>query len=468
VLSLWLIDGRRCQSYNSLPTNTNHLRCTYELNSGITHINDVRNIRLLLCFCATALIVCIIFIRQELLNILYYSMENMKIYESKKLCSGCHACYSACPNDCITMESDDEGFLYPSINEDCCEHCNECSRVCPIDNPFRINILSAYACVNKDDKIRLNCSSGAVFPAFSEHILNQNGVVFGARFDTAHSVIHDYASNSSDLTFFAGSKYVQSAIGNCYKKTRDFLDKGITVLFSGTPCQIQGLMSYLGNNHEKLYTVDFICHGVPSPKAWSEFSHSLEDQWKSRISSINHRSKNNGWHNFSMKIVFEDGRVYKNNKSEDPYLVSFLSNISLRPSCHSCKFKGLNRASDITIGDFWGVEKMVPGFCDDKGTSLVLLNTEHGISLFNSVQQSFRLHQVNYSEALSYNSAATESVACHPKRGLFFMQLGKKPFNRIVNSLCKPSIYTRVRRLIRKLLVCPLKTVFAFLGKIFA
>lgn len=299
----------------------------------------------------------------------------------KYKCCGCEACVQRCPKQCITMLTDSEGFLYPKVSEKICVHCGLCEKVCPILNtstekePFKI--LGAKA--NNDEIVRKS-SSGGIFSLIAEKVVNQNGVIFGAKFDKNWNVVHDYTDNINRLDEFRRSKYVQSRIGNTFQKAEEFLKAGKLVLFTGTPCQIRGLNLYLRKEYENLITVDFVCHGVPSPAVWNMYLNAHIKKigiQKSDIIQINFRDKKYGWNNFSLTI---DANEINTTEilSKNLYMRLFLSNVILRPSCYSCAAKGGKSKSDITIADFWGIEKIFPECNDDKGYSLIMVNTSKG------------------------------------------------------------------------------------------
>lgn len=299
----------------------------------------------------------------------------------KQNCCGCEACVQRCPKQCITMQSDHEGFLYPKVNEEICIHCGLCEKVCPIINTTTerepLKILGAKA--NNDEIVRKS-SSGGIFSLIAEKVLNQNGVIFGAKFDKNWNVVHDYTDNINELDVFRRSKYVQSLIGDTFQKAEDFLKAGRLVLFTGTPCQIKGLKLFLRKDYKNLLTVDFVCHGVPSPAVWNMYLDAYIKKTgiqRSNIKQINFRDKKYGWNNFSLTIATNEISTTE-TLSKNLYMRLFLSNIILRPSCYSCMAKGGKSKSDITIADFWGIEKIFPKCNDDTGYSLILVNTSKG------------------------------------------------------------------------------------------
>ncbi len=266
----------------------------------------------------------------------------------------------------------------------------------------------AYAAINKNDNIRERSSSGAVFYEFAERIIKNGGVVYGARFDENWSVVHGHTDSVEGLYDFLGSKYVQSNMADEYREAEKNLKEGRIVLFSGTPCQIEGLKSYLGKEYEKLLTVDFICHGVPSPSVWKKY---LAEVAKGReATAVSFRDKTEGWLHFSLKIDFKDGSQYRQTQYEDLYIKGFLQDIYLRPSCYQCRFKTIERNSDITLADYWGVNMVLPEMFDDKGTSVMLIHSKCGENIWKAVQNKFRFLQIDIEEVKEKNRNAVSSV----------------------------------------------------------
>jgi len=368
----------------------------------------------------------------------------------KEECAGCYACVNICPANCIIMEIDNEGFWYPVVEVDKCTNCNLCDKVCPIINkPTVKNEPLAYSCFNKNEEIRLKSSSGGIFTLIAEEIIAEGGVVFGARFDNDFKVIHDFVDNLEDLSLFVGSKYVQSKIGETYKTAKNYLKQGRKVLFSGTPCQIAGLKSFLMKDYNNLLTIDLFCHGVPSPKVWEKYVTHMENNAGSKMVSVSFRSKAKGWKLFSMSASFENGFKYSEPLNKDLFLVSFLKNLSLRPSCYDCRFKGINRTSDITLADFWGVENILTDMDDDRGTSLILINTSKGHEMFQKIKSKIMFKEVELDKVVLYNSAAITSVRYNPKRDKFFQDLDQYPFDQTVKKYSKETIYTKLIKKIK-------------------
>lgn len=401
----------------------------------------------------------------------------------KKECCGCSACVQACPKQCISFQSDSEGFFYPRVNEEHCINCGLCEKVCPILNvneerkPKKV-----YAAWNEDESIRYSSSSGGVFTALAEEFINQGGVVFGAKFDSEWKVVHDYVDSIEGLSAFRGSKYVQSDIHDCYRKASVLLKKGVKVLFTGTPCQIAGLRHYLRNDYANLITLDVICHGVPSPMVWSDYLKNLQQRRgllplspkksynsnNTYIEQVSFRDKLNGWKKYDFtinftsnynktnktdKIVaspFEKSVVFREESRRNVYMLGFLKCFYLRPSCHDCRFRCGKSGSDITLGDFWGIQHIKPELDDDKGISLVLANSKKGEDLIKLTN--IKTYIANYDEAYYWNHALEQNPSIPPEREYFWNLYNKIGVKAIKGTLKKfqPSLLVRLRIIIKR------------------
>lgn len=375
--------------------------------------------------------------------------------KDKSLCSGCYACYSVCPKDCILMQTDSEGFYYPAINQSDCINCGRCQSVCPILNePELNNIGKAYACINKNEDIRKNSSSGGIFSELATYVIANNGIVFGAAFDKDWNVVHTCINNLCEIEKLQGSKYVQSKIGDTYKQTRDYLEKGQLVLYTGTPCQVSGLLKFLDKKYDNLITQDLICHGVPSPKVWQKYVDFQESNATSKIKRAIFKYKKPGWKKYSVLFEFESGQSYEQLISNDLFMQVFLRDICLRPSCYNCHSKKINRTSDITLADFWGIERISPDMFDDKGTSLVIINSEKGNKLFNAISSNLIYKKVNFCEAIKQNSAIHTSVKQHKNRNKFFQNLDKMNFDvnvtRVTNIKLPRKILNKLKQFLKR------------------
>ena len=382
---------------------------------------------------------------------------------SKYNCFGCKACYSVCPQNCIDMLIDEEGFWYPKINMEKCIQCSLCEKICPAINVY--NNKKAYskpitlAAWNNDRFKREVSSSGGVFTSIAEWVLSNDGIVFGAGYDSQYNVIHKEASSKEKLDEIRGSKYVQSNINDTYVKTRYYLEKNKMVLFSGTPCQIAGLYNFIQQDYANLYTCDIVCHGVPSPKVFNKYKKMLEKRNNSKIKKISFRNKKFGWKLFSVSLLFENDTEYSKTLKEDPYMLGFLRNYFLRPSCYKCIYAKLPRVSDITLGDFWGIDNKHPELDDNKGTSLVLVNTEKGREMLDNCRDNIFIKQCSLEDAIAENPCIIKPVNEPKLRKKFFEDLNNKDFEYVVKRYMSPPswikkiiIYAR-NLLLRKIMI---------------
>lgn len=363
-------------------------------------------------------------------------------------CCGCSACASICPKHCITMQADSEGFLYPVVNMADCIDCGLCEKVCHELHPYEERKpQKVYAALNKDEEVRLKSSSGGIFYLLAEKIIVEGGVVFGARFDDQWQVVIDYAETMDGVRAFMGSKYVQARMDTAYADAKRFLKEGRKVLFSGTPCQIAGLNHYLRKPHDNLLTVDIICHGTPSPKVWSRYLDEVVTAGRKAIHDVQFRNKRNGWKAFNFTMAYDkDEKAVSlfSHHQQNHYMRAFLRDMILRPACYQCQAKSGRSYSDITIADFWGINTEMPEMDDDKGTGLVLVNTEKGQSALDWTKISHK--ETTAETAVRYNPAYYRSVAPHPKRAAFFNRLDEADsVNALIIDSLRPTLKQRVR-----------------------
>lgn len=386
----------------------------------------------------------------------------------KQDCCGCSACAQRCPKKCISMIEDEEGFLYPKVDTANCIDCHLCEKVCPVINQVEPRTpQNVYAAKNPNEIIRMNSSSGGIFTILAEQIIKSEGVVFGACWDNEWNVKHDCVDNISDLQRFRSSKYLQSVIGDAYLKTEQFLKTGRKVMFTGTPCQIAGLKHFLRKEYDNLLAVEIICHSVPSPGVWQQYLttrlHTLK--WnKSDIRKISFRDKKTGWKTYSFVIENKDGNSFIELSSKNAFMRGFLADLYTRPSCHACPAKQLKSGSDITLGDFWGIESLMPEIDDDKGVSAIIVNSDKGKQVLHNIN--VELHEVLYDELTTRNPALVKSFPKTPKRTEFFKEdgftfeekvkrLAKKPFSmktlayRIVRKIIPDVVVEKLKRLLR-------------------
>ncbi len=367
---------------------------------------------------------------------------------SKDKCCGCYACYNACPKACIKVEQDNEGFWYPVVDEAKCINCGLCEKVCPVINPATSEFVPiAYAAINKDEKVRYESSSGGVLTLLAEYALNKGGSVFGAIFNKDFAVTHQEITTIDELKLLRGSKYVQSRISDTYKKVEERLVNGGLVLFTGTPCQVNGLKTFLGKEYESLICMDIICHGVPSPLVWKKYVAYRIFKDGEILKRITFRFKDTGWKLYSILFEYANKIEYRSKYNKDLYMQGFLQNLYLRPSCYNCSFKTEQRASDFTLADFWGIEKLLPEMDDNKGTSLVVVQSKKGATIFNAIINKMIYKSVCLDDAIHFNSSMITSATVNKKRRLFFEEIDE--YDNIEDLLNK---YTRVT-LLKKTLV---------------
>lgn len=349
------------------------------------------------------------------------SKRNVKELPYKPDCTGCNACCNICPQKCITMVNDNEGFMYPEVNYEKCTNCNLCKNICPRNNTMESNPhQNAFAVKNKDITTRNESSSGGVFTELAKYVLNNHGVVFGAAYNDSMEVEHIKIDNIKYLFKLQGSKYVQSNIGTSFEDVEEELIKNKLVLFSGVPCHIQGLKQFLQKDYSNLICIDVVCHGVPSPKVFNNYLASLENMKNCKITNLYFRNKDDGWKKYNLKILYTNKEQKVITYSDDLYMKGFLQNLYLRPSCHNCTANNFRSGSDITLGDYWGIEKLEKDFDDDKGVSLVLLNTKQGEEVFNEILHKFDILKTDINFAIKNNPSIVKCWNPHKNRQQFF------------------------------------------------
>lgn len=382
----------------------------------------------------------------------------------KHKCCGCEACIQACPKNCISLAQDSEGFLYPNVNCSTCVDCGLCEKVCPIINQHgQTNPLEVWAAQNTDEEICKQSSSGGIATNLAEKIIEEGGVVFGVIMNDKHEAVHTFADTKQQLSAFMGSKYVQSRIGDSFKHVRSFLKSGKKVLFIGAPCQISGLKQFLRKDYENLYTVDFICHGIPSPGVFKWY---LQDEINKYVSArkgrknsvsispihsipkgdiqlpdglkvmdIRFRDKREGWKKYSFDLrlaeASADGKQntvsISANVTKNLFLRGFCLDLYLRPSCHQCHFRNYRSGSDITIADFWGQDSMFPEFDHDTGVSSVIIKTLKGQQLFKELEN-LKKEERTIDDVVRYNPSLIISKKESYRRHKFWSLVGKYSF----------------------------------------
>lgn len=332
-------------------------------------------------------------------------MDNL--FNKKNECCGCGACLNVCPKGAIHMQKDECGFLYPVTDAEKCIDCGLCKSVCAFQNGYKINgnleNLLVYAAKNKSENTVATSSSGGVFSALAEYVISLNGSVYGAAFDDNFNLQHSRACSIEQLQKIKGSKYIQSNVGQIYKSVKKDLENNLDVLFCSTGCQVQGLREYLKKDYKNLILVDIVCHGVPSPMAFSDYIHYMENKRNDKITKINFRAKKIYGETQDVLINFKSGKEYSEYPDVDIFKKLFGKNLLLRPSCFECRYANTHRCGDITLGDFWGIEKSVPKFDNSKGTSLVIVNSSKGKAVFDKIQKNLSIVQSSIENAMQPN-----------------------------------------------------------------
>jgi acetyltransferase-like isoleucine patch superfamily enzyme/coenzyme F420-reducing hydrogenase beta subunit len=357
------------------------------------------------------------------------------IYITDKVqCCGCNACGDVCYHDAITFKTDIEGFWYPEVTKEKCTDCGLCEKVCPIiskqNNVTRFKKILVYAAYNADNNIRIDSTSGGIFSALAEKVFSMNGYVSGAIYNDDHTVKHIITDDQKFLPEIRSSKYLQSYTGTLYTSIKNLLKKGEKVLVCATPCQITALYSILGKDYDNLITCDFICRGVNSPKVFLSYMDMLERQYGAKAVKIKFKAKKWGWHNFSLRVNFANGKEYCKDRWHDMFFIGYLQKGNFaRPSCYKCHFKGFPQKADITLGDFWGIERIDPSMDQDKGTSLVMVNSEKGKRFFESLNNTIMFKQFTQEQASVGNSQMNHSLKSKGNdRKIFFEAIDKYPF----------------------------------------
>lgn len=363
-----------------------------------------------------------------------------------KNCSSCGACANICAHGAITMQLDKEGFYRPVVNFTKCVKCGLCEKACPwVNEVFNPNGSSkapkTFAAYAQDEEIRLQSSSGGIFTVLAEKILDDGGVVIGVAQLSATRFGHIVVDNKADLAKLRGSKYVQADVGNIYRDVRALLKAGRKVLFSGTPCQVAGLYAVLGKAvSANLFTVDVVCHGTPSIKVFEKYIRELELDTSASVLSSHFRDKSEGWRCFSLKTSIKpdsnEAKTYSKNIKEDFFLQLFLRNICLNKSCAKCLYAKLPRVADISLGDYWNITDIHPEMDDDKGTSVVLLNSDHGQELFSSIAERLVLCNSSLESAIAGNPCIVSSSRENFRRIDFFADLDTMSMGALFRKYC--------------------------------
>lgn len=363
----------------------------------------------------------------------------------KTECCGCAACYNDCPKNVIEMIADEEGFLYPSVLLDKCINCGLCEKICPVlHNEVKEESTGSYIVRYKDEKIVDESTSGGAFSAFAIPLLKQGWVVYGVGYDANMRVICKKAELLEGLKEMRGFKFVQSYIGITYTEIKKELQSGTKVLFTRTPCQISGLLNYLEkasgnilkNNRENLICIDFVCRGVPSPGLWKNYVEMMENKFASKMVGAKFKHKTYGYHTSTMKVDFANGKTYYGSGRVDPYMKAFVKEMSSRPSCSACVFKGIERRSDITIFDCCEYSKVTGRIDDNKGYSSNFLHSDAGKNLIKQCSKSLTTIQVPIENLVTENGIMVRhSARPHDRREEFYRYASELPIDQVMDKV---------------------------------
>ncbi|MEG1684009.1 MAG: Coenzyme F420 hydrogenase/dehydrogenase, beta subunit C-terminal domain, partial [Oscillospiraceae bacterium] len=357
---------------------------------------------------------------------------------AKNACTGCAACANGCPKNAIAMQPDREGFLVPVVDHSLCIQCGHCTAICPILQPApeQGRLPAVFAAWNRDETVRKDSTSGGIFSLLADYVLEDGGVVFGAAIGAGMRVRHIACWKKEELRYLRGAKYVQSEIGDTYRQIKKLTDSGRSVLFAGTPCQVDGLYHYLGCHPDKLLTCDLVCHGVPSPGVWADMVQSIEKNSGKKLQTVRFRNKVNGWKNSHFTTLFEGGAVDSHPLMQTEYGRGFGRALFLRPSCHRCPYASLNRPGDFTLGDFWGLRDDELPEEQSRGIGLLLVNTARGSHIFDQLPIAKKPYTIE--RAIAGNPRLASPTPMPPERAAFFAAYALEPFEQVRREFLKP------------------------------
>ncbi len=381
----------------------------------------------------------------------------MSDVRDRATCTGCGACLKACKFGAMAMRRDDEGFLYPEIDDVRCTNCGACRRLCPVDRAAARPWRQAVAACAKDGAVREGSSSGGVFTPMARQVLANGGTVFGAAFAPDFTLRHAQADDETALAALRGSKYLQGDLGDAFAQVHAALDAGCEVLFSGTPCQVAGLYAHLGGAPDGLTTIDLVCHGTPSPTVFAAYLQEMQQRRGAKVTRFSFRDKQRGWKDFCVAAAFDDGTTYAAGQTEDPFMIAFLRNLCLRPSCHQCPFAGEKRQADLTLADLWGAQQVLPDWDDDRGLSMVLVGSEKGQALLDTVHADVRHTPVDPMACIRFNPSIVGPVPAHERRARFFAVFKKAGFSAALAAGLQPKTLIeravgKARRVLKRIL----------------
>lgn len=372
----------------------------------------------------------------------------MKEVISKNKCTGCTACKNICPKKAISMQKDEEGFMYPVIDQAKCINCGLCKKTCPVINTIENKSLNkCYVGYSKNEEIRLKSSSGGIFTSIANYILENDGIVIGAAFDENNKLRHIAISNQDGLEKLRGSKYLQSDLNEIFSFIKENI-KLNKILFVGTPCQVAGLKAFIKNDYNNLICIDVICHGTPTPKLFDKYVKELE-QKNGKLINYSFRDNSSGWDTYSNSMTYKDKTIVERNY-KNKYMKLFLTNLALRKSCYNCNFKLGNKYSDITLGDFWGVKNYYPEMYNNSGVSCIIINTEFGMQVFKKIKEQIDYKECNLNEILENNSSLNKSCLLPNEREQFINDMKSYSIDKLVSKYVKePSLFNKTKRFIK-------------------
>lgn len=387
--------------------------------------------------------------------------DNYLEIKDKFSCYGCSACANVCPKNAIKMVKDIEGFIYPEIDKKECIECGLCKKVCIYKNKklFKYDInRKAYAVYSKNPQIRKTSSSGGVFTGLYKYVIEQNGYVVGVKYDKDMKPVYDMVKEESECELFKGSKYVRADCGEIYAKIKEKLENNNLVLATGTPCFISGLKSFLRKEYKNLITMDVLCHGTPSPKLFEKYIEELERKYQSKVINFKFRDKKNGWQTPTITIDFENGKRISKMLVKNNFGNAFSKGLINRPSCYNCEFVGYNSSSDIRVADFWATRDKYKSMDDNKGISMVLLNTEKGKNIFDKIKANYNYTEIPYEDALLRNHITPDTITDERQR--LFNLIDQESISKILSRYNKKNstnCKAKKRKIIKKLVPKPVK-----------
>lgn len=376
----------------------------------------------------------------------------MTISENKTECCGCGACAAVCPADCIVMVRDDAGFLYPEIDASRCVDCGKCKRVCPVlewknkkNEPVEYDTFAAYSLL---EDVRMNSSSGGLFAELAKEIISSGGAVYGSVYENVSSVRCVRAVDEAGTVAMRGAKYVESDMSDVFLQVKSDLKSGKNVLFGGTPCQTAALKSFVGEHGDRLFTVGCVCNSVASPRVLAEYVAEIERRKQKKAVSLTFRDKSTGWAGYasSFSVTFDDGEIYRESDGECLFKTAFVNRVITRPVCSVCPFRKYERAADLTLGDFWEIEKTYPNFYEPTGTSLVIVSGEKGAELLARISDSVVLNKAELSVAVRNNPSFCIQTPPHVSRSMFWAEFGKRGVTELIRDCFAPSLKNRIKR----------------------